>query len=68
MKTRYAMIEKAGDLLDSASKLLGEASEPDLAEEVHKLVKKLHIAQDAAIDPKDLEPELDGDLVGVERD
>ncbi len=59
MKTRYEILDKAGDLLDSARKLLCDASEPDLANEVHKILKQAYAAQDAAWRPENAEPELE---------
>lgn len=53
------MLEKAGDLLDSARKLLCDAGETDLSMEVLKLVKRTHTAQEAAWDVRQAEPELE---------
>lgn len=59
MRTRYEMLEKAGDLLDSAQKLLDNAFEPDLAMDVRRTMAKAYVAQEAAWDVRQAEPELE---------
>jgi hypothetical protein len=59
MKTRYEMLEKAGDLLDSAAKLMCDASESDLSVQTRVLLARLYKAQEEAWDERYAEPELE---------
>ena len=59
MKTRYEMLEKAGDLLDSSAKLMCDASESDLSVQTRVLLARLYKAQEEAWDERYAEPELE---------
>jgi hypothetical protein len=59
MKTRYQLIQDAGDHVDSALKLIRLVNEPELAKAAGQLLDALAEASEREWDERNAEPELE---------
>ena len=59
MKTRYELLQSAGDHVDSVLKLIRQANDPDLEAQARKLLNELYEASEASWKAEYAEPDLE---------